>query len=105
LAACGGGSGWWPWQSDKGIDVATRVPPGATEFSCAGAKRLLVRFTADGKSAWVIYPDREFRLDRPGSGAGELYTNGVTSLSVQGADAHLDEGSTRAFAECKRKGS
>ena len=102
LTACGGG--WWPWKNDKGVDVATHVPPGATEFSCAGGKRLLIRFTADGKSAWVIYPEREFRLDRAGSGTGERYTNGATSLTVQGADAHLDEGSTRAFAECKRKG-
>ena len=99
LTACGGG--WWPFGGTPS-DPATRVPPGATEYACAGSKRLLVRYTPDGKSAWVIYPDREFRLDRVGGSSGDRYTNGVSTLSVQGEEVMLEEAGARLFTECKR---
>ena len=100
LAACGGS--WWPFGS-TGVDESARVPAGATEYSCAANKRLLVRYTPDGKSAWVIYPDREFRLDRVSAASGERFTNGVSTLTTQGEDAQLEESGTRLFADCKRK--
>ena len=99
LTACGGG--WWPW-SGTPRDPATRVPPGATEYTCAGSKRLLVRHTPDGKSAWILYPDREFRLDRVGAGGGDRFTNGVSTLIVQGEEVMLEESGARLFTDCKR---
>ena len=101
VTACSGG-GWWPFGSSSSGDPAKRIPPGATEYNCAENKRLLVRHTADGKSAWVIYPDREFRLDRAAASGGDRFTNGVSTLSVQGDTAVLEEGGARVFAECKR---
>ena len=100
LTACGGS--WWPFGS-TGADESARPPAGATEYSCAANKRLLVRYAPDGKSAWVIYPDREFRLDRVSAASGERYTNGVSTLTTQGEDAQLEESGTRLFVDCKRK--
>lgn len=100
LTACGGS--WWPF-GGKGADESARVPAGATEYSCAGNRRMLVRYTADGKSAWVIYPDREFRLDRVSAASGDRFTNGVSTLTTQGEDTLLEESGTRLFADCKRK--
>jgi membrane-bound inhibitor of C-type lysozyme len=98
LSAC---SGLWPFgRSDS---EAKRVPPGATEYACADGKRLLVRFSEDGKSAWIFYPEREFRLDR--SGGSDRYSNGITTLSLQGDSAQLDSEGMRQFADCKRKTS
>lgn len=100
LSGCTGG--WWPFGlGAKPRDPAARIPPGATQYLCEGNKRLLVRHTADGKSAWVIYPDREFRLDRAAAD-GERYTNGITTLSVQGEETVLEENGQRLFAGCKR---
>jgi len=99
LTACSGG--WWPFGA-RSSDPATRIPPGATEYSCAGNKRLLVRYTPDGKSAWVIYPDREFRLDRGSAAGGERFTNGVSTLSVQGDEVMLEDSGARLFTACKR---
>ena len=99
LTACSSG-GWWPFGASS-IDPATRIPSGATEYACAGNKRLLVRHTPDGKSAWVIYPDREFRLDSVGA-AGDRFTNGVSTLSVQGDEVMLEDSGTRLFTDCKR---
>ena len=100
LTACGGG-GWWPFGS-KPADPATRVPPGATEYNCAGSKRLFVRHTADGKSAWVIYPDREFRLDRVAASGGDRFSNGVSTLLIYGDEVTLEESGARVFTDCKR---
>jgi hypothetical protein len=93
---------WWPFGRSSGGE-ADRVPAGATEYTCAEGKRLLVRFAADGKSAWVFLPEREFRLDQ--SSSGERFSNGVTTLSLSGDTVHLDSESTRQFADCKRKSS
>ena len=99
LTACS--RGWWPFQESSG-DAAARIPAGATEYICAGNKRLLVRHTPDGKSAWVIYPDREFRLDRTDGSSDDRFTNGVTTLSVYGDETVLEESGARVFTECKR---
>ena len=91
---------WWPFGSSGG--EANRIPPGAVEFTCAEGKRLFVRFADDGKSAWVILPDREFRLDRSGGGS-DAYANATTRLSLPGDSAQLDIEGNRQYADCKRK--
>ena len=100
LTACGGS--WWPL-GRKAADESTRIPAGAIEYTCVDGKRLLVRPTADGKFAWVIYPDREFRLDRVAADSGDRFTNGVSTLSTQGEETMLEEAGTRLFVDCKRK--
>ena len=100
VSACGGG--WWPIGRTSD-NPSARIPSGATEYACANDRRLLVRYSADGNSAWVIYPDREFRLDRTASGADERFSNGVSTLSKQGDEAMLEESGTRLFVDCKRK--
>lgn len=101
LAGCSSG-GWWPFGGSSAPDP-NRVPEGATEYACADKKRLLVRYAPDGKSAWVIYTDREFRLDRVPSGSGEQFTNGTTTLATKGDEALLDSEGARQFSDCKRK--
>jgi hypothetical protein len=69
VAGCGSGGGIWPFKgSGAGAADSYRVPAGATEYTCATGKRLVLRHAADAKSVWVIYPDREFRLDRVAAG-------------------------------------
>jgi hypothetical protein len=99
LAGCS--SGWWPFGRASG--EASRIPAGATEFACAQGKRFFVRFDEGGKSAWVILPDREFRLQQ--SGASDRYGNGVSTLSLQDDNAQLDTEGIRQYADCKRKSS
>jgi len=101
LAGCSGG-GWWPFGGSS-QPAPERIPAGATEYACADNKRLLVRYTPDGKSAWVIYPDREFRLDRVPSGSGEQFSNGSTTLASKGDEALLDTDGARQFSNCKKK--
>ena len=79
-----------------------RVRAGVTEFSCASNRKLLVRIDAAAKSAWVIFPEREFRLDQVPEGPGTRYSNGRATLVIEGDEASLEEGSALTHADCKR---
>ena len=96
LAGCS--MGWLPWSKPEAVGVYT--PPGATAYACEGGKRLLVRFESDAKAAWVIYPDREMRLERVGSGAGQEYARAGTTLAVREGETTLTEGATVQAAKC-----
>lgn len=100
LSACS--TSWLPWaRSDE--EQPRRLPEGAVEYQCAQGRTLLVRHAADGKSVWLFLPDREFRLDRSPSGAGERYSNGPTTMTVEADVVALDVDGARQYADCKRK--
>jgi membrane-bound inhibitor of C-type lysozyme len=102
LAVWLGGCSWWPWGGSSG-DVP-RVPRGATVYKCDGGKEFYVRYVDGGKSAMVIYPEREFRLDTVETGSGARYSNGRTTLSTSGTEATLEEGGNIVFSGCKSGG-
>ena len=79
----------------------SRTRTDVTEMRCNDARSFGMRVTADGKSAWVVLPDREFRLDAVAGVAGR-YTNGRTTLNVQGGEATLEETGNPAWTGCKR---
>ena len=73
----------------------------AAAFSASGTA-LKPRFDAASQSAWVRFPDREFRLDAvPGAAEGR-YSNGRTTLNTKGDEAFLTEGAEVSFDNCKR---
>ena len=90
----------WPFGGD-GARERSRTPSDATEFLCEGGKRLYVRTQNQGASVWVILPEREFRLDRSASAEGGTYSNGQTTLVVNGAEAALSEGAAVLYGGCK----
>jgi hypothetical protein len=99
LSGCSGG--WVPWgSSDR--EQPRRLPDGAVELSCAQGKQLVVRYAPDGKSVWIMYPDREFRLDRV-AGSAERYSNGPATLAAEGDAVALDADGARQFSDCKKK--
>jgi membrane-bound inhibitor of C-type lysozyme len=90
----------WPFGDDKGAE-RPRIPAGATEYSCDGGRRLYVRYIDNGKAAWVILPEREFKLTPVISGSGARYSNGVATLDTKGDEATLSDGATVTHANCK----
>lgn len=100
LAGCGGFN-IWPYGGGK---EQSRTPADATEYQCAGGKHFYVRYLYNGGAAWIIFPDREFRLDKVASAAGTRYTNGIAILEVNGNEATLADGSAISFTGCKAAG-
>lgn len=80
-----------------------RYPSDATIYKCDAGKQLVVRYVDGGKSAMIVYPEREFRLDRvpaASTAGGMRYTNGRTTLHTKDETAVLEEGGQNLFAEC-----
>jgi len=102
LLLSGCSSTWTPWGSSN-QEQPRRLPDGAVEFDCAQGKKLIVRHAADGKSVWVMLPDREFRLDRIAASSAERYSNGPSTLGVESDGITLDVDGTRQFTDCKKK--
>lgn len=82
----------------------SRAPAGATAYQCEGGKRLFVRYLDNGAAAWVILPEREFRLNKVSSGVGSRYSNGSATLEINDAGATLSDGAAVTHAGCKASG-
>ena len=98
LGACGSvnlGS-YWPFGGDKPPE-RNRAPANATEYQCAGGKRFYVRYLEG--AAWIILPEREFRLNK--TDVAGRYGNGSTVLETAEGGVALREGSTATYAGCK----
>jgi membrane-bound inhibitor of C-type lysozyme len=106
LAACSTTSfdlNLWPLSGTKEQDLS-RTPSGASAYACAGGSRFFVRYLDNGAAAWVILPEREFRLDKAGSGAGTRYSNGSATLEVKDDEVTLFDGAKLTHTGCKPSG-
>lgn len=102
LAGCGSVN-LWPFGSE-GAQERSRAPANATAYECEGGKRFYVRYLEGGGSAWVIFPEREFRLDKVAAPTGIRYSNGSATLDVNGSEAALADGPAVSFTACKSAG-
>lgn len=99
LAACGG-LRVWPFADEQG---RAPVPANATHYVCDANRGFYLRFLAAGE-AWVILPEREFRLDRVLAAPGRRYSNGAATLDLgtdAAAEASLNDGPAIAYSGCK----
>ena len=85
-----------------GPQEQSRERQGALNYGCDAGKKLTLVFDAPKKAAWVILPDREYRLDSVGSDAGTRYSNGSTGVTVNGEEVTMDEGGVVTFAHCRQ---
>jgi membrane-bound inhibitor of C-type lysozyme len=93
----------WPFGGGKEQDLS-RTPAGATAYTCEGGKRLFVRYLDNGAAAWVILPEREFRLNKTASSAGTRYSNGSAALDIKDNEVTLFDGAKSTYAGCKASG-
>jgi membrane-bound inhibitor of C-type lysozyme len=92
----------WPFGGDKEQDPS-RTPAGATAYQCENGKRLFVRYLENG-AAWVILPEREFRLDKTAAASGTRYSNDSAALEIRDGVATLSDGAAVTHAGCKASG-
>lgn len=78
----------------------SRTPQNATEYQCAGNKRFHLRMLDGGDAAWLILPEREFRLNKL-AGSATRYSNGIAVLELGGGEATLTDGAAAPYTGCK----
>jgi membrane-bound inhibitor of C-type lysozyme len=103
LAVAAGGCGtldrlsnWWSGVPSE----QSRRMEGAVELRCDAKKTLIVRI--DPETAWVIFPDREFRLDAVKGSPPTRYSNGRTTLTSKGEEVTLEEDTSVTFSNCRQ---
>jgi YD repeat-containing protein len=102
LAGCGGFSlgSLNPWSGP--VERARTLPADATEYACDDAKRLVVRHLAGGNAVMIVFREREFRLDPAPPGAGARFTNGSTTIQLQGDRVFLEEEGAVTYSNCRK---
>lgn len=101
-AGCGGMSvgSLWPFGGDGATELS-RVPPNSVGYQCQGGKRFYLRDLDNGAAAWVILPEREFRLDKLPGEPGGRFGSGRAVLVVGNGEVSLSDGQALNYAGCK----
>ena len=102
LSGCGS-LNLWPFGGNGATERSGR-PANATQYVCKGGKNFYVRMLDNGNAAWIIYAEREFRLDKVESKAGMRYSNGIAVLEFNGNQVSLQDGPTISVTDCKDSG-
>jgi len=102
LGACSNINQYNPFSEDKPTEAYR--PANATEYQCDGNKRFFVRRLTKENAVWLIYPEREVRLESTSEGS-QRYSNGIAVLEIDGGNANLTDGSTINYLGCKSIGS
>ncbi|HWU81921.1 MAG TPA: hypothetical protein VN063_00410 [Methylophilaceae bacterium] len=100
LAGCSSMDKYNPFTDTPVYQEISRAPADATEYRCEGDRKFYVRMLDKGSDAWLIYPDREVRLEKAG-GSGNRYTNGVAVLDINGDQTSLSDGPQIDYKACK----
>lgn len=100
LSACGDMNvkKYIPFTGDS-VEERSRTPANATEYHCAGGKRIYVRTLDGGAAVWLILRERELRLDRIGT--SNRYSTGNTVLTLEGGNASVADGGPPTYTDCK----
>lgn len=99
-SGCGGFNPGSLWPFGDGVQGREPGPPrNATAYRCDGNRAFYLRMLDSG-AAWVILPEREFRLDKTAGAAGR-FGNGVATLEVNGELATLNDGPGQAYTGCR----
>lgn len=93
----------WPFGGESKVVERSRAPANATEYRCDGGKGFYLRTLEGGTAIWLIYPDRQVRLEKQTTttGSGTRYTNGVATLRMEEAGVSLTDGPVISYHNCK----
>ena len=89
----------WPFGVDGQGEF--KVSSNEYEYHCAENKQFHLRYLANGDAVWISLPEREVRLDKRISVFGDRYTNGKTTLILNGQEAVIEDEAMFLFKDCK----
>ncbi len=98
LGACSSMDKYNPFTTEKPAE--TYKPANSTEYQCEGNVRFFVRMLNKENAVWLMYPDREVRLEATAEGSNR-YTNSVAVLEINDTMATLTDGSNINYTDCK----
>ena len=77
-------------------------PDDSIEYNCDKKKSFFLFYLNEGKSVWVILPDREFKLDQV-SESQSIYTNDITTLEISSENTQIKNEKEILYDQCVEK--
>ena len=77
-------------------------PEDSIEYNCDKKKLFFLFYLNEGKSVWLILPDREFKLDQVNE-SQSIYTNDITTLEISSENTQIKNEKEILYDQCIEK--
>ena len=77
-------------------------PEDSIEYNCDKKKSFFLFYLNEGKSVWIILPDREFKLVQV-SESQSIYTNDITTLEISAENTQIKNEKEILYDQCVEK--
>ena len=77
-------------------------PEDSIEYNCDKKKLFFLFYLNEGKSVWLILPDREFKLDQVNE-SQSIYTNDITTLEISSENTQIKNEKEILYDQCLEK--
>ena len=77
-------------------------PDDSIEYNCDKKKSFFLFYLNEGKSVWIILPDREFKLVQV-SESQSIYTNDITTLEISAENTQIKNEKEILYDQCVEK--
>jgi len=86
------------------IDEKTVRPEDSIQYNCSKRKIFYLFYLNEGKSVWLVLPDREFKLTQIEE-SKNIYSNNITTLEISSEITQIRSGNEILYDQCAMKKS
>ena len=86
------------------INEKTIQPEDSIQYNCSKRKIFYLFYLNEGKSVWLVLPDREFKLTRIEE-TQNIYSNNITTLEISSEQTQIRSENEILYDQCIKKKS
>ena len=86
------------------INEKTVQPEDSIQYNCSKRKAFYLFYLNEGKSVWLVLPDREFKLTRIEE-TQNIYSNNITTLEISSEQTQIRIENEILYDQCTMKKS
>ena len=86
------------------VNEKTIRPEDSIEYNCDKKKTFFLSYLNEGKSVWVVLPDREFKLDQIDE-SQNIYSNDITTIEMSSEIIQVINNNEILYDQCVIKKS
>jgi hypothetical protein len=86
------------------VNEKTIRPEDSIEYNCDKKKTFFLSYLNEGKSVWIVLPDREFKLDQIDE-SQNIYSNDITTIEMSSEIIQVINNNEILYDQCVIKKS
>tara|TARA_B100000768_G_C11274485_1_gene375151 strand:- start:591 stop:956 length:366 start_codon:yes stop_codon:yes gene_type:complete len=86
------------------INEKTAQPKDSIQYNCSEKKIFYLFYLNEGKSIWLVLPDREFKLSKIEE-SQNIYSNNITTLEISSKNTQIRSENEILYDQCTMKKS